>query len=319
MIELAFVGKIVDIQDIPDSDFISSATVICGKGGKWKGVIRKVDFSLGDPCVVYLPDAILPDTNPASRIIKGHVKMRRFRGAPSEVLITPFSGQHQDIGTDLTEALGVTKYFKSIPSNMQGNALGPFPSFIPKTDEPNYQRNEDLVLALHGKPYYVTEKADGSSTTAFKYKGVFGLCSRNWELAYAHNNGYWKVAAKYKVEDKLPEGYAIQWETCGPNVQNNRMGFQDLDGVMFSAYDIEGHKYLEMDEMLDLAKVIGFPVVKVLDCGTEFNKDTVELLGEGKYECSGKEREGVVVRSQQNLIQDHSPISFKVINLNYGG
>lgn len=317
MIELAFVGKIVDIQDIPNSDFISSATVICGKGGKWKGVIRKVDFSLGDPCVVYLPDAILPETNPASQIIKGHVRMRRFRGAPSEVLITPFSGQHQDIGTDLTEALGVTKYFKSVPSNMQGNALGSFPSFIPKTDELNYQRHGDLVDVLHGKPYYVTEKADGSSTTAFKYEGRFGLCSRNWELAYAHNNGYWNVADKYKVQDKLPDGYAIQWETCGPGIQKNRMGFTQLDGLMFSAYDIKAHKYLDMAEMIDLSKEMAFPRVKLLDFGSEFNKDTVELLGEGKYQASGQEREGVVVRSQQNLIQDHSPISFKVINLNY--
>lgn len=319
MIELAFVGKIIDIQDIPDSDFISSATVICGKGGKWKGVVRKADFSLNDPCVVYLPDSLLPIESPVREFLKdGLVRMRRFRGVPSEVLIMPYS-EGLDIGTDLTVPLGVTKYFKPVPSNMQGNALGLFPSFIPKTDELNYQRYGELVKELHGKPYYVTEKADGSSTTAFRYKGRFGLCSRNWELAYNYDNGYWKVAAKYKVEEKLPEGYAIQWETCGPGVQSNRMGFNDLDGVMFSAYDIEGHRYLEMDEMLDLAKVIGFPTVKIIDFGMEFNKDTVELLGEGKYEVSGKEREGVVVRSQQNLIQDHSPISFKVINLNYGG
>jgi RNA ligase (TIGR02306 family) len=316
MIELAFVGKIIDIKDIPDSDFISSATVICGKGGKWKGVIRKVDFSLGDPCVVYLPDAVLPSTNPASQILKGHVRMRRFRGAPSEVLIMPYS-EGLDVGTDLTVPLGVTKYFKPIPSNLQGNVLRPYPSFIPKTDELNYQRYPELVESLHGKPYYVTEKADGSSTTAFKHEGQFGLCSRNWELAYSPSNGYWKVADKYKVQQKLPEGYAVQWETCGPGVQKNRMGFKELDGQMFSAYNIPEHRYLDMGELIDLSTEIGFPRVKLLDFGTEFNKDTVESLGEGKYQASGQEREGVVVRSQQNLIKDHSPVSFKVINLNY--
>lgn len=317
MIELAFVGKIIDIKDIPDSDFISSATVICGKGGKWKGVIRKVDFSLGDLCTVYLPDAIIPSTNPDSRFLHGgRVRMRRFRGAPSEVLIMPYS-EGLDVGTDLTIPLGVTKYFKSLPSNMQGNALGPFPSFIPKTDELNYQRHGDLVESLHGKPYYVTEKADGSSTTAFNHEGRFGLCSRNWELVCAPNNGYWDVCDKYQVQKRLPDGYAIQWETCGPRIQKNRMGFPGLDGVMFSAYNIKAKKYLNMDEVIALSKQMSFPMVKILDQGTAFNKDTVELLGEGKYTGSGQEREGVVVRSQQNLIEDHSPISFKVINLNY--
>jgi RNA ligase (TIGR02306 family) len=318
MIELAYVGKIIDIQDIPDSDFISSATVICGKGGKWKGVVKKEDFNLGDLCTVYLPDAIVHPDNPDSLFLKGgRVRMRRFRGAPSEVLITPLSDTRLDIGTDLTESLRVTKYFKPLPSNMQGRALGPFPSFIPKTDELNYQRHFDLVESLHGKPYYITEKADGASTTAFRYKGEFGVCSRNWQLAYAHNNGYWEVARKHKVEERLPEGYAIQWETCGPNIQKNRMGFTGLDGLMFSAYNIEEHRYLEMSEILDLSKEISFPMVKVLDVGLEFNKDKVETLGEGKYQASGQEREGVVIRSQNNLIQGHSPISFKVINLNY--
>lgn len=317
MIELAFVGKIVDIKDIPDSDFISCATVVCGSGGKWKGVIRKVDFTLGDSCVVYLPDAVLPATNPDSRFLPGgRVRMRRFRGAPSEVLIMPYK-EGLDVGTDLTIPLGVTKYFKSLPSNMQGNALGSFPSFIPKTDELNYQRHGDLVEALHGKPYYVTEKADGSSTTAFKHEGRFGICSRNWELSCAPNNGYWNVSDKYKVEKRLPDGYAIQWETCGPSIQKNRMGFPGLDGVMFSAYNIKEKKYLNMNEVIALSKEMSFPMVKILDQGTAFNKDTVELLGEGKYAGSGQEREGVVVRSQENLIEDYRPISFKVINLNY--
>jgi len=318
MIELAYVGKVVDIQDIPDSDFISSATVICGKGGKWKGVVRNDMISWGDLCVVYLPDAVISSTNPDSKFMRGgRVRMARFRGAPSEVLIMPYK-EGLDIGTDLTQILGVTKYVKSVPSNMQGNVLGLFPSFIPKTDELNYQRYGDLVDALDGKPYYITEKADGSSTTAFKLDGRFGLCSRNWELSYSATNGYWKVCDKYKVQQRLPDGYAIQWETCGPGIQKNRMGFTEIDGLMFSAYNIKEHKYLDMAEMIDLSQKIGFPRVKLLDFGAAFNKENVEILGEGKYLASGQEREGVVVRSQQNLIEDHSPISFKVINLNYG-
>ena len=53
---LVYVGKIVLLEDIPNAHFIKSATVVCGKGGKWRGVVRKSDFSKGDKCLVYLPD-----------------------------------------------------------------------------------------------------------------------------------------------------------------------------------------------------------------------------------------------------------------------
>jgi len=44
-------------------------------------------------------------------------------------------------------------------------------------------------------------------------------------------------------------------------------------------------------------------------------KNTIETLGKGTY-SNGKQREGVVVRSQENEL-GHKPISFKVINLDY--
>ncbi len=35
---LVYVGKIINIEPIPTADFIVSATVVCGEGGKWKGI-----------------------------------------------------------------------------------------------------------------------------------------------------------------------------------------------------------------------------------------------------------------------------------------
>ncbi|CAB4133867.1 hypothetical protein UFOVP264_47 [uncultured Caudovirales phage] len=56
-------------------------------------------------------------------------------------------------------------------------------------------------------------------------------------------------------------------------------------------------------------------MVPIIVMDQTFSPDGIETIGEGKYE-NGKEREGVVVRSQTNLL-GHKPISFKVINLNY--
>lgn len=323
---LVFVGKIVDMQPIPGADFIVSATVVCGSGGKWKGIVRKEDFENGDECIVFLPDSQLNDIDhfflPFMKDSAWRVKMRRFKGAPSEVLITKhfstiayFKSQvPYPIGTDVTELLRVTKYHKPIPAHLKGVMKGNFPDFIPKTDEPNYQMHEDLVDALVGKYYYITEKADGSSTTAYRYKGNFGLCSRNLELERNEENGYWKVAIKYRLEEKLPEGYALQWETCGPGIQSNPMGLKEIDGFAFSAYKIDEHRYLEMMEFWSLLDGLKFPHCKIIDVRSEFTKEGLDLLGEGLYD-NGKQREGVVVRSQENF--NGKPISFKVINLNY--
>lgn len=312
---LVYIGKIIDLQSIEGADFIVSATVVCGQGGKWKGIVRKEDFSIGARCVVFLPDSLIPERSDMAfmKASNWRVKMRRFKGAPSEVVIIPTQFDLA-IGVDCTSHFGVIKYHKPIPPHLQGLAKGNFPDFIPKTDELNYQRHPELVDSLVGKYFYVTEKADGSSTTAFRYKDQFGLCSRNLELERNENNGYWQVALRYKVEERLPEGIALQWETCGPGIQSNPMGLTEINGFAFSAYNIEERRYLEMREFLNLCDAIKFPTVKVISIGGPFSKEGLEMLGEGLYD-NGKQREGVVVRSQDN--QGHAPISFKVINLNF--
>jgi len=315
---LVYVGKIVELGDILNADFISSATVVCGRGGRWRGVVQKNQFRLGDICIVYLPDAQIPPNDEMKFMerSKWRVRMCKFRGAPSEVLITKAPVHYfPEVGTDLTEHFNVTKYCKPVPANMQGKAKGPFPGFVPKTDEPNYQSNPDLVDSLHGLPYYVTEKADGSSTTAFRYKGNFGVCSRNWELEENSDNGFWKVAEKYALKEKLPDGYAIQWETVGPNIQKNPMGFSEVDGRAFSVFSIPEHRYLNMKEFVSFCDHIKFPMVNIIELGDSFDKEKVSTMGEGQYE-NGHEMEGVVVRAQHHDRADRI-ISFKVINLNY--
>jgi len=324
---LVYIGKIIDIQPIEGADFIVSATVVCGPGGRWRGVCKKEEFQVGDLCNVFLPDSVIPEQDALSFMKSSNwrVKMRRFKGAPSEVLIVtnniigdPYNVfDWNSVGRDITKLNGVTKYHKPVPANLQGKAKGEFPGFIPKTDEPNYQNAEgqEGVEILIGKPYYITEKADGSSTTAFKYKGQFGVCSRNWELERNEENGYWKVAIQHKLEERLPEGYAIQWETCGPKIQSNPMGFTSVLGLAFSVYNIQDRRYLELEEFIDFCTELKFPMVHILEHEQSFSIENLEILGEGTYN-NGKQREGVVVRSTTNLL-GHKPVSFKVINLNY--
>jgi RNA ligase (TIGR02306 family) len=315
MDSLVWIGKVIEISDIPNADFIQAATIVCGAGGKWRGVIKKGELVKDAMCRVYLPDTIVPQTDEFAFMSKNkfRVKMQRLRGCPSEVLILPYLAG-LPVGTDITVGSGCFKYVKPMPAHLNGLAKGNFPSFIPKTDEPNYQSSQELVDLLQAHPYYVTEKCDGSSTTAYKYKGQFGVCSRNLELVENADNGYWKVANKYNLKETLPEGYAIQWETCGPGIQSNPMGLSEIDGFAFSVWDIEKRQYLEFKELKEFCSSLKFPMAKVIATGTSYNNIDLTELAKGFYE-NHKPSEGVVVRSAHH-IHDRI-ISFKSINLDY--
>ena len=140
---LAIIGKIIATAPIDGADRIQQATVVCGTSGKWQGVVGK-DISIGDIVMVFLQDAILPPDPRWAFMEKHHwrVRMARFKGVPSECLIVP-DGSNMPPGTDMTEALGVTKYEKPIPAGMAGDMVGAFPGFIPKTDETNFQAVDD--------------------------------------------------------------------------------------------------------------------------------------------------------------------------------
>jgi RNA ligase (TIGR02306 family) len=312
---LAYVGKVVALEPIEKADFIVSATVVCGEGGRWKGVVQKGAFNAGDLCMVYLPDALIQPSEKLKFMEKSgwRVRMQRFRGAPSEVVITDERIPGLDVGTNCTEILKVSRYVKPVPPHLQGKAIGYFPNFIPKTDEEHFQKDDDLIEKLVGHPFYVTLKYDGSSTTAFKHGGKFGLCSRNLELEKDDNNGYWKVANKHNVQ-RIPEGYALQWETCGPKIQGNRLRFPEICGFAFSGYCIAEKRYLTYHELIDFTDALDFPRVNLLYMGESFSREKLEELK--KFDADQNDVEGVVVRSQYNLL-GHKPISFKIINLNY--
>lgn len=318
---LVFIGKIIQLDPIDGADFIVSATVICGKAGKWRGVVKKEDFFVGCHCTVFLHDTLFQENDPRFQFMKKsnwRVKMMRFKGSPSEVLIMPklVLCAHYDIGHDVTMHYNVSKYVKPVPMHLSAQVRGNFPEFIPKTDEPNWQRYEDGIEKLKGHPYLITLKLDGSSTTAYKWKGHFGVCSRNLELKEDPVNGFWHIANRYKLRENLPEGIAIQWETCGPKINGNRAQFKEICGFGFSGYNIEEKRFLTADELYPLFKQLRFPCAYIIEGGQSFNETDIEALGQIKFPGRELEAEGVVVRSTENLY-GHAPVSFKVLNLKY--
>lgn len=328
---LATIGQVVEIRPISGADLIVSADIVCGRHGRWKAVVGK-DTTVGQQLVVFLQDAILPP-DPRWMFLeqsKFRIRVRHIKGAPSECLAMNLEeylqGQYQ-VGDDLTEVIGVKKYEKPIPVTMMGDIIGSFPDFIPKTDESNFQTIPDVFDILKDNYFYVSIKADGTSCTVYK-DDTLHVCSRNWELREFTDQGktnvYWTVARKYGL-DKLPKGYALQFEVVGPGIQGNPMG---LDSVEMRAFRLihfneSGyHGYMKNSDMelINICNDHKWPFVEIVENLSWFNHvnqypnithETLLEWADQKYK-NGKPAEGIVIRSSLGKF------SFKVLNLRYG-
>lgn len=316
--KLAVIGRITSTAHIAGADLIQQVTVDCAEAGTWTGVASK-SMAPSHRVLVLLQDALLPP-DARWKFMERHqwrVRMARFKGVPSECVILPDDGLDPALqpGADVAQELGVTKYEKPVPASMGGDAVGAFPSFIPRTDEPNFQTVPELVARMATDPWYAAEKADGTSCTAWVDEaGVLHVCSRNWELkedtATGAQNVYWRAARKYGL-DRLPPGMALQFEVVGPGIQGNPMGLADLQARAFSLYFQEAKKYAHVTSLWELADSLGIPVAKlVLLDWKAFSADDLRALAAIRYP-NGKHGEGVVVRARD------SSWSFKVINLEY--
>jgi len=353
---LASIQKIISLSPIKDADRIETAKVL-----GWDCIVRKGEFKEGDLCIYIEIDSLIPREDWSEFLFKNEkdkyrLRTMKMKGQLSQGLvlplqIDPISCEDWDInlqtgiakagntgsyiktfniGDDVTNNLGITKYEKQIPIALAGQIKGDFPSFIPKTDEVRIQSELKLLEDLKGKPYYITTKLDGTSATYYKLNGEFEVCSRNLriknpEQATYHDkseegvkseNVYWKMAKKYKIEEWLPDGYAIQGEICGPGIQKNPLKLSDQELFIFNVFNIkEGKYYFPSDDVyIDDATVnVGLKLVPLAtDFGSEFNYSLEELLekAKGKYPNGGN-KEGIVVRSMDQLI------SFKVVNNDY--
>lgn len=310
---VAVVGSITRLGGIPGADLIQLASVDCGPAGEWSGVVGK-DLIVGESVIVFLQDALLPP-DPRWAFMERHkwrVRMARFKGAASECVIIR-GAPDLPPGTCLMESLGVTKYSKPLAANLAGVALGNFPGHIPKTDESNFQRMDDLA-GLMACDWYATEKADGTSCTAFMRDGELRVCSRNLELKEFTDSGggnlYWRMARQYGLE-AMDEALALQFEIVGPGVQGNPMGLAHNEIRVFTAYNHATGERLSYDVLVDICSILNLPLARLVQTGRgPLTPDELRKMAEIKYP-NGQPAEGVVIRDFE------SQWSFKVINLLY--
>jgi RNA ligase (TIGR02306 family) len=203
---------------------------------------------------------------------------------------------------------------------------GGFPGFLPKTDETRVQVLESVLHRHRGKTFYVTEKLDGTSFTAFLRDGVFGICSRNlWMDETDETNILVRVTRRLKLEERLREvrdcrglDLAVQAEVIGPGIQKNKYGLKEVTLRVFSVIDVGTYKLLDHSTSLDVVKELGLEAVPQLGCLVlDHTVDQLVALAEGTSMLNPQaQREGIVLRP---LVEEHDEdiggrLSFKAIN-----
>jgi RNA ligase (TIGR02306 family) len=249
------------------------------------------------------------------------IKTMKLRGQISQGLLLPvdhFQELPKDIpfGEDVSDILGVKKWEIPEVNTSMGQALAPRPSFLPKSDEPRIQAEPTLIDALHGKPYYITTKMDGTSVTVYwDENGNIGACSRNIEIKDDKDSMIWEMIRRYGLDKKNYKSLMIQGELCGEGIQKNRLAIKgDRQWFPFDMYYIDTAKYATFPELELWCKENNIKPVPLEEQRDAFAYTFYEILlrAEGLYP-SGQQKEGIVVRSW-SLEGGMKDISFKVIN-----
>lgn len=366
---LASIQTISELTPIEGADRIESAKVL-----GWNCIVRKGLFRKGDKCIYIQIDTLIPkrflsDIESDTDLIR--LKTVKMKGHLSQGLVLPLSklgteskyrisdfeymnndytwnslpdedGRYEiEVGTDVTEDLGIQKYEHEV-GFLPTDTFGNFPNFLVKTDEERIQNSPELLDKVRkNDKWYITTKMDGTSATFYNYNGHFGVCSRGRELKYNPNSCYWYVAEKYKVQEWLPDGFAIQGEVCGfwdcilntntgkytfyRPIQKNRLKLYETRLYIFNIFDIVNQQYvspyvfLNNDDQISVIYNPIFPIFGVdvvpleehyLFSKFNYTLDNILTRAEGHYQSQGKPnlKEGIVVRTVDQSV------SFKVIN-----
>jgi RNA ligase (TIGR02306 family) len=343
MRKLASIQTVTSIEPIPNADAIERFRVL-----GWWIVGKKGEVRVGDRVVYCEIDSLLPE-RPEFEFLRSNcfkpallngdtvlqragfrIKTIKLRGQVSQGICFPLAVLPQDrayeVGDDVTDLLGIIKYEPPAPVGMSGMVKGPFPGFLPKTDETRIQVLEPVLQLYRGQTFYITEKLDGTSFTAFLRDDQFGLCSRNlWLDETDNSNLFVRLAQTLNLPEKLRRirdnfGFqpALQGEVIGPGIQKNKYGLGHVDLRVFSLIDIDRYSLVDREIMLSALEQAGLTSVPQL--GEIVLNHTIDELVEiavGRSQLNANaHREGLVFRPAQE-IHDATlggRLSFKVIN-----
>lgn len=319
--------QIATAERHPDADKLDLCTL---EGMSFQFVTGRGQVKPGDWVIYYPLDAILPDiiinrlglTGKLAGKDKNRVKTARLRGAISQGLIEPVTGEGDTAwiseemkqrGYDITGCQGVTKWDPE-PIPCHSGTLLPIGTIgLTKYDIEGADRYPEIIELLMDQPVFITEKLEGSnfSCTA-KGSNERYVSQREHTIIpeEGKEHSFWKVAldggllslAQNLVEDI--EGLNrtsvdVYGEYIGPGMQGN---IYKLAKNEVRIFDIRfDGMFLDAARARRIAEFQGLPFVPVLCSGLTLREwlagRTVQEASDGYSVLNDNaRREGIVIK-----------------------
>ena len=339
--KLASIQRIWKIDPIEGADRIELAHVL-----GWQCVVNKGQFQPMDAAVYFEIDSFLPirpefefmrKTSYKNSDILGEgfrLRTLTFRGQISQGLLLPVNQfpeltGYPEIGTDVTEQLGVRKWEIEERATTGGTVIGTLPRDIPHTDETRVQENPELIQAFAGLDYYISTKMDGSSHSIGIDENGFHVCGHNYEYKDDGSSSFYNLVKERGYQERLEAFVAenglttltIQGELCAPGIQRNRLKLTKPEWYVFTVR--ENGKRVGLKRMQEICKALRMITVPIEEVDTNLPSKypTVEALlkrADGNYPTGGK-KEGIVIRPTEPVFCPliSAPLSMKVISNKY--
>ena len=312
------VVQIDEILPHPDPEATKIELAIVGG---WQTVVPKDAHKAGD-IVLYVPvDAVIPKEisdfwGVTKYLSNGRVRAAKLRGAISYGFIVDMEQVHwwngplADVGEDLAELCGITKYEPPITYN-EGDFEPPHPLFHRYSDIEQYQNHPDVLQG--GEEVVITEKIHGTNARVGIVRDddePYGIClvgSHNRQIKQGQHSKYEIFLNMGPVMELLNNAMgpmrggvksAILFsEIFGSGVQKpTTYGLSD-GNIEFRAFDlsIDG-EYVHWEVFNQMCYEFGVFVAPPLYVGP-FDADLLAKLSGGKTVIGGNHlREGVVVK-----------------------
>ena len=341
MRKLASIQRIWKIEPIEGADRIELAHIL-----GWQCVVNKGQFREMDLAVYFEVDSFLPIA-PEFEFLRAssyrktdimgegfRLRTMKFRGQISQGLLLPVSAfpaipADAELGTDVTEILGVKKWEIEERITTGGTMIGTLPYDIPHTDETRVQAEPDLIRAFAGLEYYISTKMDGSSHSVGIDENGFHVTGHNYEYKDDGNSPFYELVKSMDLQAKMEafatannlSTFTIQGELCAPGIQKNRLKLTKPAWYVFTIR--ENGKRVGLTRMLEVCEKLQLESVPIEEIGTDLpvKYPTVEALlerADGNYPKGGK-KEGIVIRPTEPVYCElvSGALSMKVVSNKY--
>lgn len=341
MRKLASIQRIWKIEPIEGADRIELAHVL-----GWQCVVNKGQFREMDLAVYFEVDSFLPIA-PEFEFLRAssyrktdimgegfRLRTMKFRGQISQGLLLPINvfpaiPPDAELGTDVTEILGIKKWEIEERITTGGTMIGTLPYDIPHTDETRVQTEPELIQAFAGLEYYISTKMDGSSHSVGIDENGFHVTGHNYEYKDDGNSPFYELVKSMDLQTKMEafatdnnlSTFTIQGELCAPGIQKNRLKLTKPAWYVFTIR--ENGKRVGLTRMLEICEKLQLESVPIEETDTDLpaKYPTVKALlerADGNYPKGGK-KEGIVIRPTEPVYCEFisAALSMKVVSNKY--